>query len=542
MPLVPEILGLNGTVICHFVRTLVYDRDEYFCKIISVWSWSIILTAPGDNILNPPWNFSHEIAREGIFMAVNLPETSSQGSSSFQLVLDSFLSSAGLPFSKLLSAERIARIFARHNGLFGTHGVYSTAIMVWSFLGQVLRDGKEASCQSAVARIIAFCKFTGEAAPTADTRNYCRARAKLSVPALRELSGEIASELEDAADENWLWKGRHAKLIDGFTFTMPDTEDNQAEFPQQNTQAPGCGLPIARAVAIFSLATACVLDAASGPFKGKQASETALLRTLFDSFQSGDVVVCDRYHCSFMMIAALLKRGTDICARLHQKRKPDFRRGKRLGKYDHLITWTRPSQCPIWMDKATYDQIPETLLLREIRYHVVENGRRSQAMTVVTTLLDEQYTKQDIAELYGLRWNVELDLRCIKDTLNLGHLRCKSPAMIRCELWITMLGYNLIRTTAAGAARLHQKCPRQISFTSTCQLILSTWMLTACRQLDYQRLKALCQTLAEQIATCKVGNRPGRIEPRVIKRRRGTYPLMQQPRQVLRDRLRNNTT
>ncbi|QDV19819.1 Transposase DDE domain protein [Gimesia panareensis] len=236
-----------------------------------------------------------------------------------------------------------------------------------------------------------------------------------------------------------------------------------------------------------------------------------------------------------------MKRGTDVCARLHQRRHSDFRRGRRLGKYDHLIIWTRP-QRPKWMDKTTYEQIPETILLREIRYNVVENGRRTQAMTVVTTLLDEEYTKADIAELYGFRWNVELDLRSIKDTLNLGHLRCKSPAMIRCELWVTMLGYNLIRTTAAGAAVLHRKRPRQISFTSACQFILSAWMNTACRQLEQQKLKVLCQTLADQIAACEVGNRPGRVEPRVIKRRRGTYPLMQQPRQVLRDRLRNNTT
>ncbi|QDT78601.1 Transposase DDE domain protein [Gimesia maris] len=385
-------------------------------------------------------------------MAVNLSESSSEDSSSFQLILDSFLSSTGLPFSNLLSAE-----------------------------------------------------------------------------------------LEEVAEEPWLWKGRHAKLIDGFTFTMPDTEQIQLEFPQANTQAPGCGLPIARTVAILSLATACIADAAIGPYKGKQASETALLRTLFGSLNPDDVVVCDRYHCSFMLIAALTKRGTDVCARLHQKRKPDFRRGKRLGKYDHLIIWTRP-QRPKWMDRAAFEQIPEAILLREIRYNLVENGRRTQTMTVVTTLLDEQHTKQDIAKLYGLRWNVELDLRHIKDTLNLGHLRCKSPAMIRCELWTTMLGYNLIRATAAGAALLHQKRPRLISFTSACQFILSAWMNTACRQFDQQKLKALYQTLAEQIAACEVGNRPGRIEPRVIKRRRGTYPLIQHPRKVLRDRLRNNTT
>ncbi|WP_298858747.1 IS4 family transposase [uncultured Gimesia sp.] len=475
-------------------------------------------------------------------MSVNLSESQSQGSSNFQLILDSFLSSAGLPFSKLLSAKRIARIFARHNGLFGTHGVYSTAVMLWSFLGQVLRDGKEASCQSAVARVIAFCKLTGEAAPTADTRNYCRARAKLSVPALREISCEVASELEDAAEESWLWKGRHAKLIDGFTFTMPDTESNQAEFPQQNAQAPGCGLPIARAVAVLSLATACMLDVAIGPYKGKQSGETALLRKLFGSLNRGDVAIFDRYYCSYMMIASLLRQETDVCTRLHHKRRSDFRRGKRLGKYDHLVTWIRPKRCPTWMDQATFLQIPETILLREIRYQVVERGRRTQAITIITTLLDDEHTKAEIAELYGVRWNVELDLRSIKDTLNLGHLRCKSPAMIRCELWTTILGYNLIRTTAAGAALLHQKRPRQISFTAACQFILTAWMLTACGKHTSQALREMCRALANQIATCEVGNRPGRIEPRVIKRRRGTYPLMQLPRQVLRDRLRNNTT
>lgn len=473
-------------------------------------------------------------------MSGNLSESTPQRSSSFQQILDSFLLPEGLPFASLLSAERIARIFARHNGLFGTHGVYSTAVMVWSFLGQVLRDGKEASCQSAVARVITYCELTDKTAPTADTRNYCRARAKLSVPALRELSGEIAAEMEEAADEDWLWKGRHAKLIDGFTFTMPDTELNQDQFPQQNTQTPGCGLPIARAVAVLSLATACVLDVAIGPFKGKQTGETALLRRLFAALKPGDVAIFDRYYCSFMMIASLLNQGTDVCARLHHKRKSDFRRGKRLGKYDHLITWTRPQLCPTWMDQAAFEQIPETILLREVRYNLVEKGRRTQSMTVVTTLVDEALTKEEIAELYGFRWNAELDLRSIKDTLNLGHLRCKSPAMIRCELWATMLAYNLIRTTAAGVAVVHQKRPRQISFTSTCQLILSAWMITASRQLDRQKLKALCQTLTDQIAVCEVGNRPGRIEPRVIKRRRGTYALMQQPRQVLRDRLHNN--
>jgi hypothetical protein len=323
--------------------------------------------------------------------------------------VDAFLSGEGLPFAEILSAERIARIFTRHDCSFGLHGVYTTAITVWSFLSQVLRDGKEASCQAAVARVVSYCEGQGLDTPTADTGDYCRARAKLSVAALRELSCDVADQLEQEADESWLWKGKHhAKLIDGFTFTMPDTPENQVRYPQQKAQQPGVGLPIARAVAIVSLATACVMDLTMGPYQGKETGESALLRSMLGSLAAGDIAVMDRYYCSFMMIALLLSQGTHTCARKHHLRHSDFRRGKRLGKYDHLIVWTRP-QRPKWMDEATYAQIPEQLVLREIRYHIIEPGRRTKTIDVITTLVDaDEYTKEEIAELYGFRWNSEV--------------------------------------------------------------------------------------------------------------------------------------
>jgi hypothetical protein len=153
-----------------------------------------------------------------------------------------------------------------------------------------------------------------------------------------------------------------------------------------------------------------------------------LLRQLLSNFLAGDIAVADRYYCSFMMIALLVGQGTHVCARKHQKRHSDFRRGQRLGQYDHLIVWTRPPR-PAWMDEATYAQIPQTLTLREIRYQVVEPGRRTRTIDVITTLTDaDEYTREEIAELYGFRWNSELDIRAIKSSLNLGHVRCKSPA------------------------------------------------------------------------------------------------------------------
>ena len=215
----------------------------------------------------------------------------------------------------------------------------------------------------------------------------------------------------------------------------------------------------------------------------------------------------------------------------------DFRRGRRLGKCDHMLGWTRPAK-PKWMDQATYDSIPETMQLRELRYQIVEKGRRTQELTIVTTLLDAKvHTKEDVAELYGFRWNVELDIRSIKQSLHLCHVRCKSPEMVRKELWMTLLGYNLIRTTAAAAALLHDKLPRQISFTATCQYVLASWICFGREQIAAKLLTARCRNMLRQIAECEVANRPGRIEPRVIKRRCQHYTLMQEPREVLKARL-----
>ena len=324
--------------------------------------------------------------KEGFFMD-SLPSSSAGDCTDFARISRSFLSQDGLPFAEILSPERIHQVFARHNNLFAVNGIYSTAVMLWAFLGQVLRDGKEASCQSAVAHVVSYCLKLGKSAPTSDTGDYCRARAKLSEHAIHQLSCDVATEMEQAAQERWLWKSLHPKLIDGFTFTMPDTAENQAEYPQQKAQKPGLGQPIARVATVLSLATACVLDAAIGPYQGKQTGENALLRTILRSFGKGDVAVADRYYCSFMMIALMLLQGTQVCARKHQLRHTDFRRGKRLGKNDHIIAWKKPPR-PQWMDRETYQEITPVLLLRELRYQVVEKGKRTRTLTIITTLLD----------------------------------------------------------------------------------------------------------------------------------------------------------
>ena len=328
---------------------------------------------------------------QGGFVLSGLSESSSQDSFTFSHTVAAFFQSEGLPFSDILSASRIENTFRRHDNLFGK--TYTTAIVLWAFMSQVLRDGKEASCQSAVSRISSYLSVHHGSDVAQDTRDYCRARAKLSEQALHELSSDVAAEAEQRVAPEQLFKGRHAKLIDGSTFMMPDTAKNQLAYPQNPAQKPGIGFPIARFVVIVSLATACVLDAAIGKYKGKETGETALLRSLLRQFTSGDLAVADRFYGNYWMIALLVGQGADICFRKHQARTTDFRKGKRLGKNDHIVEWKRPPR-PAWMSNALYEQMPATLRLREIRYTVEEPGRKQQPFVVITTLFTEDETQE----------------------------------------------------------------------------------------------------------------------------------------------------
>jgi hypothetical protein len=459
-------------------------------------------------------------------------DVSRGGKTGFRPTAAAFLDQVGLPFADVLSAEEIERAFARREALFAADATFSTSVVLWAFLAQALRDGKGGACAAAVADIATYMQQTAGPMPCGDTGDYCRARAKLDLDALRDLVRQCARRLDAQAPDEWRWHGRPAKLVDGFTFTLPDTPANQRAFPQPKTQAKGVGLPIARACAVLSLATAALCDLAIGPYQGKKTGEVALLRNMLEGFDKGDVVVFDRQYCSFLMLAALTARGVDVCTRLHQARPEDFRFGRRLGKYDRLVTWTRPTR-PEWMSAEEYEKVPETLTLRMLQFDVKVPGRRTETITIITTLTDPQkYPKEDIAQLYGYRWNAELDIRDIKQTLGLDHLRCKSPEMVQRELWVTLLAYNLIRKVIATAAAVHHRQPRQIGFTLACQTILSSWMLVAtdaCRDEDQ-----LWQLALKRIAANQVANRPGRLEPRVLKRRRHRYPLMTHPRTKLR--------
>jgi hypothetical protein len=323
---------------------------------------------------------------------------------SFQAAVADARRHGDLYFAALLSQDRIEKAFGNARW-FWQGWIYTPAVTVWVFLSQCLSP--DHSCRDAVARLLAWRLAQGFTPCSADTGGYCTARGGLPEEALHAMVRETGKQVEDESAKAWLWHGRKVRVVDGSTITMPDTPENQAAYPQQKTQKPGCGFPIARILVIFSLAAGTVLEAAIGKYQGKQTGENSLFRKLYDALDEGDIILADRYFSGWSDIALPLARGIDIVVRKHQHRPTDFRTGERLGKDDHLISWTRPAR-PKWMSVEQYATLPGNLTLREVRIHVVQKGFRTQSLVVVTTLLDaEQYPPKEIAQLYRQRWQAE---------------------------------------------------------------------------------------------------------------------------------------
>lgn len=454
----------------------------------------------------------------------------------FQMVLTSFMQNSGLAFADVLPEENIQAAFNDEGVAFAQEeeDVYTPPVTLWAFLSQVLFKDEQRSCVAAVSRVVVLLVALGRR-PSDNTGAYCRARAKLAEAVIRRLTLETADNCERALPDSWLWRGRHVHLVDGTTVSMPDTKANQKAYPQQSAQQQGLGFPIARMVVLLSLATAMVSGMALGPYAGKETGETALLRELFARLRPGDVLLADRCYCSYFLVAMLLALGVDFVVRLHHLRHADFRRGRRLGHGDHVVRWTRPAK-PDWMDDATYDQLPESIEVREIEVRVDQPGFRTETLIVVTTLTDtEEYTKEDLAELYHRRWLAELDIRAIKVTLGMDVLRCQSPEMVRREIWTCLLAYNLIRRSMLQAAELSGCSPRALSFTAAMQKIAAGWVTTLL--LDEASLALLIEAHLADIASHKVGDRPNRVEPRAIKRRPKPHKLLTRPRREARARL-----
>src|SRR5262245_45701201 len=441
-----------------------------------------------------------------------------------------FAQTDGLPFADVLPAERVEAALREEKATWREE-VYTPWLTLWAFLTQVISP--DGSCRAAVARVLAWLVSQDQPTCSPHTDPYCKARQRLPEPLFRRLLPETGAALHQAVPAEWLWKGRRVKLVAGSTVSMPDTPANQAAYPQNATQARGLGFPIARLVVVFCLACGTVLDAALGRYQGKETGENALLRTLAGALRPGDVLLGDRYYGGWFDLALGQQSGVDVVVRLHQLRKCDLRRGRRLGPKDHAVTWRKP-QRPEWLDEQTYRSLPDGLLVREVRVRVPQAGFRTKSLVVVTTLLDaEEFSADDLAQLYRARWHAELDLRSLKIALGMDVLRCKSPAMVRKEVWAHLLAYNLIRTVMAQAAEQQGCTPRELSFKGALQTLtaFAERLLSA----DGESAEELYAWLLVAIGAHQVGDRPDRVEPRARKRRPKDYPHLHRPRHEARN-------
>ncbi len=394
------------------------------------------------------------------------------------------------------------------------------------FISQTLSADR--SCQQVVNQAAIQRLVTGLPTCSTHTGGYCRARQRLPLEMVVGLTRHLSRQIDQQLSEKWRWHGRRVCLVDGTTVTMPDTAANQASYPQQGGQKVGLGFPICRMVGITCLSSGAVLNAAVGRFSGKGGDEHTLLRSIQDTLAHGDILLGDAFFASYFLIASMQARGVDILMEQQgaRRRTTDFRRGRKLGQRDHLITLEKPKKRPYWMSEQAYQAAPASMTVREFK----AGGK----IMVTTLVCPSAAPKEELKGLYKQRWAVELDIRHIKETMGMGILSCKTPDMVLKEIWVYLLAYNLIRLLMAQSAFVANLMPRDISFKHCLQL----WLLWS-QQVDTsdeQQLYGLFRLMAQQ----RVGNRPGRIEPRAVKRRPKAYPLLTVERHKAREKVREH--
>ncbi len=451
-----------------------------------------------------------------------------------------FLQDGELPFTDLLTVKVISQALSDAEVVWNER-IYTPLVTLWVFLSQVL--SADHSCRGAVTRLIAHRLSQGQPACSSKTGAYCQARKRLPEKLVATIARSIGRKLEDQAEEKWLWKGHHVYLFDGTTTLMPDTAENRKAYPLTYNQKEG--LPLARVAAVFSLSCGVIIDLATAKYAGKGQGEVTLLRRLAKVFSKGDVLLADCLMCNWRNFFELGERGVHVVTRLNRAlRKADFRKGVRLGKDDHVVQWPKPHIREV--GRAAQRAMPRYVTVREARIYIKQPGFRTKAITIVTTLLDPmEYTKEDLADLYLQRWNNELDLRSIKSEMGMECLRCKTPELVRKEIWTHVLAYNLIRTIIAQAASQHALLPRTISFKGTLQTLEAFQPLIAFQGTrTCSELSLLYEQMLTVIVTHRVADRPGRFEPRRIKRRPKHYvplsvPRAEAKRQILKGLTKN---
>ncbi len=405
---------------------------------------------------------------------------------------------------------------------------FTQEVVFWLFLSQCLT--RTQPCREAVRKLLAWLHLCRRTPISGNTSAYCQARKnQISEDFLKNIHQQIVSRVESQAPAAYQWRGRRVGVIDGSTLSMPDTPPNQAHYPQPSEQKKGCGFPVMKFVGVFSLSTGLWHLLAYGNLHNH---ERILFHRLWDEIcLRFDLILGDRGFTSFFDMYLLKQRGVDTVLRQHQMRSSDFRRGKRLGRHDHLVIWEKPARCPNWISLEMYAAIPDEWTVREVKVLVAVKGFRTQVYVIVTTLLDPVlYPPSALAELYFLRWSVELRFRDVKCTLGLDILRCKSPAMVQKELWMQVIAHNLIRALMLKVAFVKHQPLSRLSFKGTVDTLRQWAPLLAATAKHPAAYRRLFQKLIACIARDLVPFRPERMEPRAKKRRPKNYQLLTRPR------------
>lgn len=384
-----------------------------------------------------------------------------------------------------------------------------------------------------VRKFLAWLALEQGQTASPDTAAYCKARARLRQEDLDRASAQVIEGVQTRPKAKRLWRGRHVKVVDGTGISMPDTPENQALYPQFKGQRRGCGFPLMKIVALFSLGTGVMLGIAKG---AKTLSERFLFRTLWNLLDPGDVVLADRGFCDYASVFLLARRGIDCVMRNHHRRTVGLSQRKRLGKGDRLIQWHQSATRPKWIDPAAWRAMGDRLTLREIHFRVEIPGFRTEAVTVITTLLDPRaFPKNAFVELYRRRWLAELFLRDIKTTLGMDILRCKTPEMIHKELAMYQIAYNLIRALMLEAASRYDAPLERISFKGTVAGVRQWAPVMAGARVSPRRRRQFLNALLECLARDRLPDRPNRTEPRAVKRRPKNYQRLTQPRHTFKE-------
>lgn len=423
---------------------------------------------------------------------------------------------------KVLTSEESQRII---NGVGEFRNrIYTPLKTIYMFIKQVLSSDK--SCKNALSGLIAERLLDDKKPLSTNTGAYTKARNRLPEETVHSLVKSIGSSSIKKVSSCWKPYGRELKVFDGTTITLPDTKANNIVYPKHSNTNKDVGLPQLRLVAVLSLITGGVVDYALGAIKGKGTGEISLLRSILACINENDIVVGDRLYCNFFLTHDLIKKKVDVIFPGHAQRRYDFRQGKRLGKKDHITLWKKPRR-PNWMSEETYKEYPNEIQIREFKV----NG-----VVYVSTFLDAStHPKKELHALYKRRWEVELHLNSIKTVMGMNRLTCKTPEMVRKEIGIHFLAYNIIRDLIVDACIDHDALPWQISFKATLQLL--NQFTPRFSSLNKKKRADLYIKMLWLIVKNKVGNRPGRVEPRAVRQIPRTFPVLKNTRKVEQQKL-----